>query len=131
LPKASQGWIEATSAPFSQNTPFYPVSELLQQLSGLHRGNDSANGAGTIDHQLAQLESSLVMAGLKPGEAIPLIAPLLNLFLMVNYLTSALRPKQQRRRLLATLVNWLLGAARRQALMIATEDLHWSDASTL
>ena len=40
-------------------------------------------------------------------------------------------PEQQRRRLLATLVEWVLGAARVQPTVIATEDLHWADPSTL
>jgi predicted ATPase len=33
--------------------------------------------------------------------------------------------------LLTTLVEWVLGAARVQPLVVATEDLHWADASTL
>ena len=33
--------------------------------------------------------------------------------------------------MLATLVEWVLGAARVQPMVIATEDLHWADASTL
>ena len=73
----------------------------------------------------------LELAGLKPGEAIPLIAPLLNLPLPSQYPPSALSPDQQRRRLLATLVEWVLGSARAQPLVIATEDLHWADPSTL
>src|SRR4029077_11902937 len=40
-------------------------------------------------------------------------------------------PKQQRRRLLATLVEWVLGSARGQPLVMAIEDLHWIDPSTL
>jgi hypothetical protein len=40
-------------------------------------------------------------------------------------------PDQQRKRLLATLVGWAFGAAKAQALVIAIEDLHWVDLSTL
>src|SRR5262249_33355132 len=40
-------------------------------------------------------------------------------------------PEQQRRRLLTTMVNWVLGAARIKPLVLATEDLHWADPSTL
>ena len=33
--------------------------------------------------------------------------------------------------MLATLVEWVLGAARVQPVVIAIEDLHWADPSTL
>jgi class 3 adenylate cyclase/tetratricopeptide (TPR) repeat protein len=117
-------WIEAHAGPFFQNTPFYPITELLQQFLG-------GNGGKPAEEQLAQLEPRLELAGLKPAETIPLIAPLLNLPLSEQYPPSSLSPEQQRRRLMATLVEWVLGAARVQPLVVATEDLHWADASTL
>ena len=117
-------WIEARAGAFFQNTPFYPVTELLQQFLG-------GNGDKSAEEQLAQLEPRLELAGLKPAETIPLIAPLLNLPLSDKYPPLPLSPEQQRRRLLATLVEWVLGAARVQPLVVATEDLHWADASTL
>ena len=89
------------------------------------RGDESA------EEQLAQLEQALELAGLKPAEAVPLLAPLLNLTIPAKYPPSSLSPEQQRRRLLAALVEWALGAAREQPLIIATEDLHWADPSTL
>src|SRR5216683_539866 len=116
-------WVEAATAPFFQNTPFYSISELLRQLVAL-RG-DQADG------QFPQLASRLTSAGVKPAEAIPLIAPLLNLPLSAKYPPSSLSPEQQRRLLLATLVEWVLGAARVQPFVIVIEDLHWADPSTL
>jgi tetratricopeptide (TPR) repeat protein len=71
------------------------------------------------------------MAAVKRVEAIPLIAPLLNLPPPPNCPVSPLPPEQQRRRLLATLVEWALGTARVQPTVITTEDLHWADPSTL
>jgi class 3 adenylate cyclase/ribosomal protein L40E len=118
-------WIEAGAGAFFQNSPFYPVTEMLRQLLAW-RSDDSKPG-----EQLAQLETRLSLAGLKPGEAVPLIAPLLNLPLSADYPPSTLSPEQQRRRLLATLVEWVLWAARVQPTVIATEDLHWTDPSTL
>jgi tetratricopeptide (TPR) repeat protein len=73
----------------------------------------------------------LVLAGLKPAEAIPLIAPLLNLPASAKYPPPPIPPEQQRRRLLTMLVEWVLDEARTQPLTIALEDLHWADASTL
>jgi predicted ATPase len=65
------------------------------------------------------------------NEAVPLIAPLLELPLGDRYPPLSMAPDQQRKRLLATLVGWTFGAAKAQALVIATEDLHWADPSTL
>jgi class 3 adenylate cyclase/tetratricopeptide (TPR) repeat protein len=116
-------WVEATAGPFFQNTPFYPVTELLRDLL-MWRGDESAEKA------LARLEQALELARVKP-EALSLIAPLLNLPIPAKYPPSPLSPDQQRRRLMATLVEWAVGTARVQPLVIATEDLHWADPSTL
>jgi class 3 adenylate cyclase/tetratricopeptide (TPR) repeat protein len=114
-------WIEAGAGAFYQNTPFYPISEMLRQFVA-----DAAD-----QDPITQLASRLTAVGLKPAEAVPLIAPLLNLPLPPEYPPSTLSPEQQRRRLLATLVEWVLGSARVQPLVIVIEDLHWVDPSTL
>src|SRR4029077_3658790 len=64
-------WIEAAAGPFFQNTPFYPVAQMLMQALAW-RGDEPA------EQQLTQLESVLELAGVKPSEAIPLLAPLLD-----------------------------------------------------
>ena len=117
-------WVESAAGAFFQNTPFYPVVEMLQEFLAW-RGDRSAG------EQLAQLETQLEVAGLKSAEAVPLIAPLLNLPIPANYSPLPLAPEQQRRRLLATLVEWALSAARMQPTVITIEDLHWADPSTL
>jgi predicted ATPase/class 3 adenylate cyclase len=117
-------WVEAAAGAFYQNTPFYAVTEMLRELLAW-RGDESG------EEQLGQLEARLELAGLKPADALPLIAPLLNLPTSAKYPPSPLSPEQQRRRLLATLVEWALGVARVQATVIAIEDLHWADPSTL
>jgi class 3 adenylate cyclase len=118
-------WVESAAAPFFQHTPFYLVAEMLRELLAWGGGKELA------EEQLAQLETRLELVGLKPAEAIPLIAPMLALPLQAKYPASPLSPEQQRRRLLATMVEWMLGAARSQPLVIAIEDLHWADPSTL
>ncbi|MGO9263479.1 MAG: AAA family ATPase [Candidatus Binataceae bacterium] len=114
-------WIEAGAGAFFQNTPFYPISEMLWQFIGEAPASD----------QIAALASRLTAVGLVPAEALPLIAPLLNLSLPPEYPPSPLSPEQQRRRLLATLVEWVLGSAHTQPLVSVIEDLHWVDPSTL
>jgi predicted ATPase len=91
----SHTWIQCATAPLYQNTPFYPITEMLRQMlvtSGDH---------SEPEEQLAQLAPRLELAGLKGAEAIPMIAPLLNLPLPPEYPPSTLSPEQQRRRLLA------------------------------
>jgi class 3 adenylate cyclase/tetratricopeptide (TPR) repeat protein len=144
-------WIEAAAAPFFQNTPFYPVSEALRQMVWEHsfdrlddylremQTQDSANdgrdnathGDESAGDRLAQLRSGLTRAGLKPAETLQLIAPLLSLPLPAAYPALAISPEQQRRRLLAALIEFVLGAARAQPLVLTIEDLHWADPSTL
>ena len=117
-------WVETATEALFHNTPFYAVTEMLRELLAW-RGDESAQ------EQLAQVEPALELAGLKPAEVLPLIAPLLNLPVPAKYPPPALSAEQQRRRLLATLVEWVLGAARMQPIAIAIEDLHWADPSTL
>jgi class 3 adenylate cyclase len=116
-------WIDAAAGAFYQNTPFYPVTEMLRQA--LFAGGDGHPDA------IAQMAGALTQVGLDSAAAIPLLAPLLNLPLPPEYLCSSLPSDEQRRLLLATLVAWVLGTARVQPLIIATEDLHWADPSTL
>ena len=117
-------WLECVTAAFSQNTPFYAVTEMMRQS---FRWDTSHSD----DRRLAALEASLALAGVKLNEAVPLIASLLELPVGAKYSTPSMTPAHQRRQLLATLVEWVFGAARVQPLVIATEDLHWADPSTL
>jgi predicted ATPase len=118
IPPVPYTWLDCATAPFFQNTPFYAVAEMLRQ--SLY-----------WEQRLSALEVSLGQAGTKPDDAMPLIGPLLELPAGANSPPSTLTPEQERKRLLATLVAWTLGTARAQPLVIATEDLHWADPSTL
>jgi class 3 adenylate cyclase/tetratricopeptide (TPR) repeat protein len=114
---ASHTWLEFAAAPYFQNTPFYVVAKMLEQ--GFYRG-----------HLLAALEASLEQAETN-GEVVPKMVALPGLPTGETEPPSALTPEQQRKRLLATLVARTVSAAKDQPLVIATEDLHWADPSTL
>ena len=117
-------WIECVGSPYHQNTPFFPVVDMLQQ--GLAwRGDESSN------ERLAGLERALDLAGLKPRDAVPLVAPILSLPVPKRYPPLLLSPEQQRRKVLATLAAWLFGLARVQPVVLVVEDVHWVDPSTL
>jgi class 3 adenylate cyclase len=116
-------WIETGGASYFVNTPFYAVTELLRQLFPWRPEDEP--------ERVAALERALEAAGLDVGEALPLVAPVMNLPVPQHYPPVVGAPDVARRRLLATLAAWVLGVARLQPLVVLLEDLHWVDPSTL
>ena len=98
----------------------------------------SPNGAGSAsaaptcppERRLAELESSLAQVKLDPAENLPLLAPLLDIPLLKERV-PALAAEELRRRQLAALTNWVMAGAKAQPLVLAFEDLHWADPTTL
>jgi class 3 adenylate cyclase/tetratricopeptide (TPR) repeat protein/ribosomal protein L40E len=117
-------WLECATAAFCQNTPFYAIADMLQQTFHWHSNQNT-------ERRLAALEASLALTGVKLDEGVPLIASLLELPVDDKYAALALAPDQRRRRLLATIAEWTIGFAKAQPLVMAVEDLHWADPSTL
>jgi predicted ATPase len=108
----------------SKNTPFNAIIEMLARWLELQ---DAAN----TEQQFERVEQALASAGLIVTEDTPLIADLLQLPAGDRYPASTLTAGQKRRRVLAALSGWVLGAARMQPLVMVVEDLHWLDPSTL
>jgi len=121
---ARHTWVDCAAASLHQNTPFYAVEDMLQQ--GIRW-----RGEQNLDERIGGLEASLELAALNLSEAVPLLAPLMNLPVPAKYPPLQMPPEQMRKRLLATIAAWALGIARTQPLVIAIEDLHWADPSTL
>jgi class 3 adenylate cyclase/tetratricopeptide (TPR) repeat protein len=115
-------WVACACEELFNNTPFHAVVQMLDQSLGW-RGDESE------EERAAQLERALRGTGARLEEAMPLIAELLGIahsWPALNY-----SPEQKRRRLFAALAAWVFGAARIQPLVMAIEDLHWVDPSTL
>ena len=115
-------WVEWSCSQLLQNTPLHPIAEWGRQRFG------SADVPAA--QRLAELESSLVQVKLDPAENVPLLAPLLDIPLPPNRVPS-LAPEELRRRQLAALTGWVMAGARAQPLVLAFEDLHWADPTTL
>jgi predicted ATPase len=80
--------------------------------------------------RFADLENSLTQVKLDPVENAALLAPLLDIPLSAER-AMALTPEELRRRQLAALTNWVIAGARVQPVVLALEDLHWADPTTL
>jgi class 3 adenylate cyclase/tetratricopeptide (TPR) repeat protein len=116
-------WMESAGEQLFENTPFHAVSAMLSQWMELQ-------GGATSGEQASRLERALASTGLEPKEAAPLIGDLLQLPVSERYEGPSFTPEQKRRRLLAVLTRWILGAAQLQPLVMVVEDLHWLDPST-
>ena len=115
-------WVEWSCSQLLQNTPLHPTTEWGRQRFG-----------GTnvpAEQRLADLESSLAQVKLDPGENAALLAPLLDVPLPQERVPT-LPPEELRRRQLAALTNWVMAGARVQPVVLAVEDLHWADPTTL
>jgi class 3 adenylate cyclase/predicted ATPase len=115
-------WVEWSCSQLLQNTPLHPVTEWGRQRFG---GTEVP-----AEQRLAELESSLAQVKLDPSENVPLLALVLDIPLPQEHV-STLSAEELRRRQLGALTNWLIAGARSQPIVLALEDLHWADPTTL
>jgi len=115
-------WVEWSCSQLLQNTPLHPIAEWGRQRFG--------STDVPAERRLAELESSLDQVKLDPVENAPLLAPLLDISLPKERLPS-LAPEELRRRQLAALTNWVMAGAKVQPVVLAFEDLHWADPTSL
>jgi class 3 adenylate cyclase/predicted ATPase len=112
-------------SPYHTTSALYPVITHLEHL--LQCEPHDAPGI-----KLAKLEAGLQSSGLPLAEAVPLLAGLLSVPLPAEqYAALPLTPQQQKQQTLDTLVAWLVAEAERQPVLVAWEDLHWADPTTL
>ena len=105
-----------------QNTPLHPIADW---------GRSRFGGADvSAERRLADLETTLQHNKLDPIEYVPLLAPLVDIPLPPERVAN-LAPEELRRRQLAALLAWVMGGARAQPIVLAIEDLHWADPTTL
>jgi predicted ATPase/class 3 adenylate cyclase len=122
LHEAPHSWVEWTCSQLLQNTPLHPIAEWGRQRFG--------SAETPAEQRLADLENSLAQVKLDKSENAALLAPLLDIPLPQER-APALPPEQFRRRQLAAMSNWIMAGARSQPVLLALEDIHWADPTTL
>ena len=122
LAETPHTWVEWASSQLLQNTPLHPLSEWGRLRFG---GADA-----TDEGRLADLENTLRLIGLDAAEYVPLLAPLVDIWLPEDR-RAKFPPEEFRRRQLAAMTAWVLTGARTQPAVLAFEDLHWADPTSL
>jgi class 3 adenylate cyclase/predicted ATPase len=115
-------WVEWSCSQLLQNTPLHPVTEWGRQRFG--------GAEVSAEQRLADLENTLTLIKLDPAENVPLLAPLLDVPLPKERMLT-LAPEELRGRQFGALIGWTIASARVQPLVLAFEDLHWADPTTL
>ncbi len=115
-------WLECACSSMHTNSALFPVIEFMRE--GLHLDTERESP----DVALQRLAQYLQRAGLPPGEALPLLTPLLGL--EHRGPGPVLSPEAQRRRTREALTQWLLHAAALQPLVVVLEDIQWIDPSS-
>jgi class 3 adenylate cyclase/predicted ATPase len=112
-------------SPYHTNSALYPVITHIEHLLQFAPDDPPAT-------RLAKLEAGLRPSGLPLAEVVPLMAGLLSVPLPAErYAPLTVTPQQQKQQTLDTLVAWLEAEAERQPVLVAWEDLHWADPTTL
>ena len=115
-------WVEWSCSQLLQNTPLHPIAEWGRQRFG---GADVP-----AERRLAELESALAQVKLDPAESSPCSRRSWTFRCRRNaHRRSA--PEELRRRQLAALTNLIIAGANVQPVVLAFEDLHWADPTTL
>jgi AAA ATPase domain/SAM domain (Sterile alpha motif) len=114
-------FVEWSSSQLLQNTPLYRIAE----WGRLRFGADLPG-----EQRLADLENTLRLIGLDATEYVPLIAPPVDVPLPQER-AATFPPEELRRRQLAAMTALVLAGARSQPAVVAFEDLHWADPTSL
>ena len=117
--------IELHCSQFHQNSALYPLIDHLQRALG------SGESQGDERAAAERLATMLDEAGVDTRTSVPLLAALLGLPLPDGYAPLELSPEQQKQRTYEAVLGWLAADARKRPVLVAVEDLHWVDPSTL
>jgi len=119
-------WVAIRCSPFHTASAFHPIIEHLKRVFGWQPED-------TAQQHLAKLEAGL--AGFKAlplSESVRLFADLMSVPAPEDrYPRLPMTAQQQRDATLDAIVAWLIEVAERAPVLMAWEDLHWSDPTTL
>src|SRR5216683_933093 len=119
-------WVAIRCSPFHTASAFHPIIEHLKRVFGWQPED-------TAQRHLAKLEAGLAGFNTLPlTESVRLFADLMSVPVPEDrYPRLAMTAQQQRDATLDAIVAWLIETAERTPVLMAWEDLHWADPTTL
>ena len=119
-------WVPIRCSPFHTASAFHPIIEHLKRAFGWQPED-------TAPQHLAKLEAGLAgFRTLPVAESVRLFADLMSVPAPEEcYPRLLMTAQQQRDATLDAIVAWLIEVAERAPVLMAWEDLHWADPTTL
>jgi class 3 adenylate cyclase/tetratricopeptide (TPR) repeat protein len=117
-------WVECQCSPYHRNTALYPIAGVLERAASVRREDSS-------QAKIASLERALEGWGFPLDETLPLLAGLLSLPLPADRPVPDRTPAEFRRHTFEWLLEWFKALADARPVVLAVEDLHWADPSSL
>lgn len=116
--------IECRCSPYTVSTPLAPVVEQMGRVLGFRRTTSD-------EERRATLRARLEHRGILSEETETLMGELLGIPPAGPDPLAAYAPQKRRQRSLEILLQWVLALTRDGPLLLAVEDLHWADPTTL
>ncbi|GAB4559132.1 MAG: TOMM system kinase/cyclase fusion protein [Haliangiales bacterium] len=120
----SMNWLQCRCSPDNANSVLRPVVDMFRGHLGIRSDTESGEAR-------RHLEALVIRCGLDTEDAMPLLAPLFGVPLAAGTAPPAMAPAQQRAMLLRALLLLFVEMAAERPLVLAIEDVHWIDATTL
>jgi class 3 adenylate cyclase/tetratricopeptide (TPR) repeat protein len=120
-----RSWIEMSCSPYTSGSALRPVIEVFAERLGFRDTLHPAERTELVAQRLAQVPNVPL------ERTVPYLLALLGLPAHDAYPLSIVTPEQQRERTMEALVEIVRALAAQQLLVLAVEDLHWADPSTL
>jgi class 3 adenylate cyclase/predicted ATPase len=116
--------VEWLCSSYAKGTPLRPIVEALARSLQIADDEPAAE-------RLQKLERGVASLLPNPAEVVALLAPALSIPLDATDASLGTTPQTLRRRLLETLLDLLHASSEQRPLLLAVEDLHWADPSTI
>ena len=114
--------LELRCSPHHSNTVLHPVADTLRRILGPDPDPDAA---------LDVIEELADLGGVSRAEAVPIVAELAGVPYELRHPAPRWSPELRKHRTLDVLASLVAGLARRYPLLVAVEDVHWMDPTTL
>ncbi len=110
-------------SPYHTNSALYPFISQLERAARFNRQD-------TAEQKLEKLEQLLSQTPANTPEKIAVVAALLSLPTSGRYPTPLLSTQRRKERILQTLLDYLIGLAATQPILVLFEDIHWIDPTS-